>query len=191
MDALQEAILRCKLQLKFDNQTEGQGNCFPYAIVQQCRRPEIKGWLQENKQAAIFTSNQTVRNRVVNFALKSRLPIVANYKSNYGKVNSEPWSVYWNRMAKDKTWVDSHFVQLTAWYIELDILILTPSSKRGNPFIKIQGNISNMEENASGPPLLLGNYTNIHYQSLLPIEIAQTLQLKPMKATVANQDLEN
>ena len=92
-------------------------------------------------------------------------------------------------MAKDKTWVDSHFVQLTAWYIELDILILTPSSKRGNPFIKIQGNISNMEASASGPPLLLGNYTNIHYQSLLPLEIDQTQQLKPMKASHANQDL--
>ena len=164
MDALQEAILRCKLQLKFDNKTEGKGNCFPYAIVQQCRRPEIRSWLQENKQTAIFTNIQTVRTRVANFALKSRLPIITNYKANYEKVNNLPWSDYWNRMATDKTWVDSHFVQMTAWYIELDILILTSTSKRGNPFIKIQGNMSNMEENAPGPPLLLGNYTNVHYQ---------------------------
>ena len=103
MDALQEAILRCKLQLKFDNKTEGKGNHFPYAIVQQCRRPEIKGWLQGNKQAAIFTSNQTVRNRVANFALKSRLPIIANYKANYEQFNNLPWSEYWNRMETDKT----------------------------------------------------------------------------------------
>ena len=90
MDALQQAILRCKLQLKFDNQTEGKGNCFPYAIVQQCRRPEIRSWLQEHKQTAIFANIQTVRNRVANFALKSKLPIVSNYKSNYEQFNNLP-----------------------------------------------------------------------------------------------------
>ena len=29
MDALKAAIIRYKLPLKFDNPTEGQGNCFP------------------------------------------------------------------------------------------------------------------------------------------------------------------
>jgi hypothetical protein len=49
MDALGLAINRCNLQLKMDNPTEGFGNCFPNAIVQQCRRPEIRTWLQKNK----------------------------------------------------------------------------------------------------------------------------------------------
>ena len=82
-------------------------------------------------------------------------------------------------MSREGTWVDSHFVQFTAFYIELDIYIITPSSKPGNPFIKIQGNISNMEIPSPGPKLFLGNYTNVHYQSLLPIENIFSLELQP------------
>ena len=37
MDSLTAAIQRCQLSLKLDNETEGQGNCFPNSIVQQCR----------------------------------------------------------------------------------------------------------------------------------------------------------
>ena len=167
MDALQESILRCNVLLKFDNQTQGYGNCFPNAIVQQLRRPQIRAWLQSRKPAAIFTNQQTLRNRVANFATKSRLPIISNYKSHF---HPNAWTDYWNRMLKDGTWVDSHFVQLTAWYIELDIYILTPTSIPTNPFIKVQGNILNMDICAPGPKLFLGNSTNVHYQPLLPLQ---------------------
>ena len=176
MDALQEAIQKCQVPLKFDNRTEGSGNCFPNAIVQQLRRPAVKSWLQTRKPSAIFSNQQTLRNRVSNFATKSQLPIILNYKSHFGNQN---WIEYWNRMSREGTWVDSHFVQFTAFYIELDIYIITPSSKPGNPFIKIQGNISNMEIPSPGPKLFLGNYTNVHYQSLLPIENIFSLELQP------------
>ena len=69
---------------------------------------------------------------------------------------------------KEGTWVDSAFIQVTAWYIGLDIQILTTSSKPDNPFIIISGNINNPLEKSGGPPILIGNYTNVHYQSLLP-----------------------
>jgi hypothetical protein len=69
-------------------------------------------------------------------------------------------------MANDGTWVDHMFVQVLAWYMELDIL--TTSSQPENPFIVINGNLNNVPQIASGPSLLLGNYTNVHYQSLLP-----------------------
>ena len=72
-------------------------------------------------------------------------------------------------MAQDGTWVDHIFIQMIAWYMELDILILTTSSKPDNPFIFISGNINNIPTFNNRPPLLLGNYTNVHYQSLLPI----------------------
>jgi hypothetical protein len=73
-------------------------------------------------------------------------------------------------MAEDGTWVDHMFVQMIAWYIKLDIFILTTSSLPGNPFISISGNINKTPGVSNRPPLLLGNYTNVHYQSLLPID---------------------
>ena len=72
MDELYAAIKRCNLRIKLDNQTEGLGNCFPNAIVQQCRRPEVKAWLQKNNPSAIFGGQQWVRWKITNFALKSR-----------------------------------------------------------------------------------------------------------------------
>ena len=58
MDELSAATQRCNLRIKLDNQTEGFGNCFPNAIVQQCRRPEVKAWLQKNNPSAIFGGQQ-------------------------------------------------------------------------------------------------------------------------------------
>ena len=75
MDELSAAIQRCNLRIKLDNQTEGFGNCFPNAIVQQCRRPEVKSWLQKNNPSAIFGGQQWVRLKITNFALKCRKKI--------------------------------------------------------------------------------------------------------------------
>ena len=154
-----------------DNPTEGYGNCFPNAIVQQCRRPEIKSWLQKNRPWAIFNGQQLLRLKVTNFALKSRHATIADLKRTYEEeiqqVEGKSWTQYWNEMAQDGTWVDHIFVQVTAWYMELDILILTTSSLPEHPFISISGNNNNIPV-PNGPPLLVGNYTNVHYQSLLP-----------------------
>ena len=173
MSGLTSTIQKCKLQLKLDNKTEGHGNCFPNAIVQQCRRPEVKEWLKVNKQHAIVYNHQSLRDKLQNFALKSRHKTINQYKTNYEQVlhkeNNKSWEEYWAAMGQDGTWVDSVFVQVTAWFMGLDILILTTSSIPEKPFITIQGNIENPSESSSGPPLLLGNYTNVHYQSLLPL----------------------
>ena len=72
-------------------------------------------------------------------------------------------------MEKDGVWENHLFVQVTAWYLGLDIQILTTSATEKSPFIFIYCNINKPEEPAPGPTILIGNYTNIHYQSLLPI----------------------
>ena len=103
--------------------------------------------------------------------MKSRQRAVTDLKKTYeqeiGPVDNKSWSEYWNEMEQDGTWVDHIFVQMIAWYMELDLLILTTSSQPENPFIFISGNINNIPAPNSIPPLLLGNYTNVHYQSLL------------------------
>ena len=171
MDGLTAAIWRCNLKLKFDNETEGQGNCFPNSIVQQCRRPEVRKWLKENKPTALFNGQHWVRKKVANFALNSNHNSVTELKTKYESelqpVERKSWKEYWNSMAQNGTWVDHMFVQMAAWYMELDILILTTSSKPDAPFMFICGDIDKSGRQKNGPPIVLGNYTNVHYQSLL------------------------
>ena len=93
--------------------------------------------------------------------------LTRTYEQEIGRVDNKSWSDYWYNMAQDGTWVDHIFIQMVAWYMELDLLILTTSSQPENPFIFISGNIDNILAPDSIPPLLLGNYTNVHYQSLL------------------------
>ena len=174
MDPLISTIQRCNLPIKLDDNTEGYGNCFPNAIVQQCQRPEIRTWLQNSKPQAIVNHQSTLRKKITNFALKSIHTTIMSLRSDYDQIlkldNGKSWIEYWNEMAKEGIWVDYLFAQVCAWYMELDMLILTTSSTPKNPFIFISGNFHNLPAPLSGPPLLLGNYTNIHYQSLLPID---------------------
>ena len=92
------------------------------------------------------------------------------------------------KMGQTGTWVDSTFVQVTAWFIGLDILILTTSSKKENPFIRINGNIEPQDEATLGPHMLLGNYTNVHYQSILPLSKNKIQSSKKVSETERNAE---
>ena len=174
MDGLAQAIQRCNLQLKLDNPTEGQGNCFPNAIVQQCRRPEVKAWLKEKRPDGLFNGQQWVRKKITTFAIQSRHKTINElkimYETELQNVHKKSWQEYWRDMSTDGTWVDHMFVQMTAWFMGLDILILTTSSLPASPFIIIEGSINKSGGLQTGPPILIGNYTNVHYQSLLNVQ---------------------
>ena len=45
-DEIMATIHRLQLPFKLDELTEGLGNCFPMAIIQQLRRPEILNQLR-------------------------------------------------------------------------------------------------------------------------------------------------
>ena len=85
MDALTSTIESCKVQLKQDNNTEGYGNCFPNAIVQQCRRPEIQAWLKENNPSVIVTNHYALRKKLKTYALKSTHKTIMEYKRNFAR----------------------------------------------------------------------------------------------------------
>ena len=90
-------------------------------------------------------SQQSLRRQVKNFALQSAHQTLHDYKTNYETVLSNSdgtWKDYWDEMGQDGTWVDSVFVQVTAWYMGLDIKILTTSSKPENPYIIVTGDIN-------------------------------------------------
>ena len=79
------------------------------------------------------------------------------------------WELYWREMTKEKPameWADGWFIQVTAWYLGLDLWIFDTACQEFPYITEIQGNMDNPED---GTPceLVLGYLHNAHYQSLL------------------------
>ena len=142
-----DTIHRLQLPLKLDQLTEGQGNCFPIAIIQQLRRPEIFSQLRPKPKRLVRQENghSMLRNDVMQFIMKSRIPRIAQFRAQYeetdGTVNGKTWHQYWETMTTDRTWVDYWFVQSVAWYLLLDIWIVATSSTETHPYIGIRGTL--------------------------------------------------
>ena len=118
---------------------------------------------------------------VCQFMLKeNNVPMVREFKVRFEARQEEArlrgehahtWSQYWMTMAMDGEWVDAVFVQATAWYLYSDIhLIPTATATKENPFFTIKGNYTFETASCPGPALLLGYNSNLHYQSVLPID---------------------
>ena len=174
---IMDTVHRLQLPFKLDQITEGLGNCFPMAIIQQLQRPEISSQLRPAPKRLVRhkTGHTLLRQSVHQFIMKSRSPRVATFKAQYeetdGPANGETWCQYWVRMTTDRAWVDYWFVQATAWYLQLDIWIIATSSTESNPYIEVSGNLADGDKPSGGPILTLGTKSNSHYQSLLPIEM--------------------
>ena len=139
MERLDESILRCKVSLKRDASTLGDGNCFPRSIIQQCERYEVRKWLEEHRPWKIASSHNDLRLKVVKFALEESNEKLNNLKEHYENVqiplqmedvnnphhHIRSWREYWRWMSQDSKWADDIFIQATAWYLELDIKIIT------------------------------------------------------------------
>ena len=175
-----DAVHRLQLPFIVDQLTEGRGNCFPIAVIQQCQRPEINKQLKLVTKMLVKThkngpKHKAFRYSVMNFIKSSEHPRIQRFRLQYeatdGVVNKETWSDYWKRMLRDGTWVDYWFVQATAWYLELDIWIIATSNTENSPYIAISGNLENEIIPCNGPIITLGTKSNCHYQSLLPIEM--------------------
>ena len=124
---IMQTVMALGLPLKLDELTEGLGNCFPIAILQQLRRPEIYKQLEVSKKSRTRNPRgpKALRHLVRTFITKSEHPNVARFQTQYdefeGKIRGESWGEYWTRLSKDKVWVDYWIVQATAWYLRLDL----------------------------------------------------------------------
>ena len=141
-DEIMETVNRLQLPFILDQLTEGRGNCFPIAVIQQCQRPEINKQLKLVTKMIVKTQRTGPRHKafrysVINFIKSSDHPRIQQFKLQYeetdGNVNKETWNDYWQRMLIDGTWVDYWFVQATAWYLELDIWIIATSNTENSP----------------------------------------------------------
>ena len=159
---IMETVNKLELPLILDQLTEGRGNCFPIAILQQCRRPEIKQQLKPIPKMLLKVgtgAHGALRHNIKRFITKSDHPRILEFRRQYEEfetVDKVPWDKYWMSMTKDQAWVDYWFIQATAWYLELDIWITATSSREDSPYIVISGNLDDANIPCNGPVITLG-----------------------------------
>ena len=171
---IMENITRLKLPLYLDAITEGKGNCFPLALIAQCKRKEIWNELPHSVQLLISEECPTkIRQAVKEFMLVPKYDTIRNFKNNYEEVlaliDDLDWYDYWDKMSQDQVWVDSTFVQGAAWFLGHDILVVTTSGTESDPYMRISGNLSGENIHSSNTPLIIACKSNSHYQSVLPV----------------------
>ena len=109
-------VTRLQLPLKLDSLTEGKGNCFPLAIIQQCRRPEIHCQLKPLAKIIVKhkTGQSILRSSVKQFITKSEHRNVARFRAYYEDTDAiasgRTWEEYWSKITENNTWADSWFV---------------------------------------------------------------------------------
>ena len=157
-DRIMDAVRRVGLPLKLDLRTKGDGNCWHRAIVQQSQRLSVG--------ITGFTSHDELRERVCQLAVRAELQVIKEMRKHW--VQREPWSAYWERMKRNKVWADHPFIQVTAWLLERDIFVVMDSATPKNLFMTFSGSREGREKPCPQAPLLVGNDSNQHFQSLLP-----------------------
>ena len=184
-----------RLPLYLDKITEGKGNCFPLALIAQCRREDIFMELTDELKSLMLKDNSIlIRLAVKKFMMNPKYDLIKDFKRNFEElvapIDGHSWSQYWDIMSEDKVWVDSTFIQGAAWLLNHDIIIVTTTSTRKNPFIRVNGNRSNRDLHSEGTPLILGCKSQSHYQSLLttdkwifkqPISDSDNIEKTPSK----------
>jgi hypothetical protein len=163
------SVERAGLPLHLDQQTVGDGNCFPRSVVQQLKRTMVA-----REQAAAgqhpIRDHQELRDLVSHYMTAPDMPVeVRKFKESYEKIHRVPWAAYWTEMRQDRVWADSIMVQGTAWYLHRDLCIVLDSAKPEQPFLTIGGSTEGDHALCEGTSLWLG-LTDEHYQSLLHLE---------------------
>ena len=91
-------VRRLQLPLKLDEITEGRGNCFPLAILAQCRRIEVFRGLSSFIQNLIQQDDPTLLRRAVySFMANSRHKTIQNYKKDIKR----SWPTLITRLGKN------------------------------------------------------------------------------------------
>ena len=182
---IMKTVRTLQLPLRLDEITEGRGNCFPLSVLAQCRRQEIIQNMNEGIKSLIQKHDPSLLRRAVHaFMANSRHQTIQEYKRRYSEVlaalDNKTWREYWDVMLRNYEWVDYIFIQSTAWFLNHDIIIITTTSTEDHPYITISGNLNDERIPCPGIPLTIGTKSNVHYQSLLPLEVRVSRnQIKP------------
>ena len=190
-DRIMSYVTKMNLNYKLDKLTRGLGNCFPLAVLQQLSHQEIFDLLiPEMKTIVRNLDHQELRKKVRDFILTSNderlTPLRTNFDegmnalANSGET-TETWQHYWEKMMKDNEWVDSFFVQATAFLLNLNIKIIETSGNERNPFHEIKSGRPNSKT------IHIGYVTATHYQSLIVKDSETQMIIVPTE----NQDIKD
>ena len=84
---IMKTVRRLQLPFKLDELTEGKGDCFPLAILAQCRRPEVFQELDEPIRIIISQRNPNAfRKEVQQFMTKSINQHILKFRETYEEV---------------------------------------------------------------------------------------------------------
>ena len=169
-DNIMKNIRRLGLRFTLDELTLGDGNCFFRGILQQCQREDIYSSLSDEVKVFVDTMDHYGFRKWIKECV---------FASNHIRVQQEtlqpflpkPWEEYWSDsyMMKNGFWVDAPMVRCTAWFLKMDLMIISEDNNDLQCVTRIPGNIDDETVPAEGPPLCLGLARN-HYQSVLPFE---------------------
>ena len=164
-----EGVRRAQLPLKLppNDITEGDGNCYFRAVCSQCQRPEVAA-PDDIKRL----DHRAMRRKICNFMLKSRLPVVSDFRKRWFAFGLGDYNQYWTNMAESngEIWAEGPVIHATAWCLERHIYIVSEKATIDDPFLSFSGNQDGSERSCAGAPLWLGHLTGLHYQTLMPDE---------------------
>ena len=188
-------VKKLQLPLELDQLTEGKGDCFPLAVLAQCRRPIIYRKLTEHVKQVVLKNDPTLlRLALKAFILNSKERLVSALKQNYEDVvqniDGRTWNQYWGLMSKRYEWVDHMFIQATAWFLNNDIMITMTNSPENTPYVTISGNLKDENVPCHEAPLIIGCKPNVHYQSLIPTSSWKINKSTTMEDNTKFDDLE-
>ena len=190
-ERIMEGVRRAQLPLRLplDDITEGDGNCYFRAVCSQLQRLEVAAPDHFRR-----LDHLSLRRKVCNFMLKSRLKVVENFKRNWYDFRLGDYDQWWMAMAESKgnIWAEGPVIHATAWFLERDIYVVSEQARMDDPFIPFSGNQDGSDIACAGAALWLGHLTGLHYQTLMPLpteresmpprpklrEVGETLQAK-------------
>ena len=184
-DEIRLAIKKSGEGLVLDRRTRGDGNCCSRALVQQCKRPPVKLFLQS--RGITIVGFMQLKEEVAQFIVDNRntekvLNLRRNFEYSQMTIQAEglerrSWRQYWSDMKQDAGevvgpqwllyWADDIWLQAAAYYLNMNIhIIWAGAATDGRIVSDVDGDWSPVDEEK--PTLYLGYIVDAHYQSLLP-----------------------
>ncbi|XP_078608430.1 uncharacterized protein LOC144880240 [Branchiostoma floridae x Branchiostoma japonicum] len=140
--------------LKFRTPTPKDGNCFFWAVSDQLQREELK------QEGAEQMTQEDIRKSVTSYIRDH--PNTADGEPLASFIPGSSLEEYLAKMSEDGAWADHICVQATADFLGRPVSIVSTSGKDDECFIFVQP----QSGDSDGSSLLLGHYSENHYQSL-------------------------
>ena len=183
-----EVIQKLGVPFCLDKLTVADGNCFSFGIIQQLSQPEIFDSLEaELKEIVKRRDVLSFKKKVFDFASNS--PQVLERRDFIAIGMGVDWDTYWKKMLMNGEFADTTFIHCTAWFLNMDLVIVSDVCNSQNKFFKIPGYFD--EDLLERRKLYLGYITDIHYQSILPKRVpdGKTQSKLPTKCPACNMEV--